>query len=82
METNKLNNNVAALLNELATYIRQNAPVKFGELCVKMHVAPSTMYGYIRLLKDMCSDISYSRGIFYVEREPDIAASKEVPVET
>jgi len=81
METNKLNNNVAAMLNELAVYIRKNTPVKFGELCVKMHIAPSTMYGYIRLLKDMCTDISYSRGVFYAEMHHRMPDGKEVPVE-
>lgn len=79
METNKINNNVAALLNELTSFIRKNSPVKFGEACVKMHIAPSTMYGYIRLLKDMCTDISYSRGVFYVEKHLAEPETKEVP---
>jgi len=81
METNKINNNVAALVNELAAYIRKNGPVKFGELCVKMHIAPSTMYGYIRLLKDMCMDITYSHGVFDCERHHRMPDGKLVPAE-
>jgi len=81
METNKINNNIAALLNELADYIRRNTPVRFGQLCLKMHVAPSTMYGYVRLLLDMYTDITYSRGVFYAPMHHRMPDGKEVPPE-
>lgn len=65
-----------ATINELAGFIRSNAPVSFGVLCTKKHIAPSTLYGYIKIMLDVCTDITYQRGVFYVivekhHRQPD-----------
>jgi len=69
METRQTRNAVAASVNELADYIRKNAPIKFGEVAMKMHVAPSTLQGWKRILLDTCLDIKFSHGVFTVERE-------------
>jgi len=69
METRQTRNAVAASINELSTYIRKEGPVKFGQVCVKMHIAPSTLYGWKKILLDMCPDIKYSHGLFTVERK-------------
>lgn len=66
METRKTQNRIAATVNELAEFIRENAPVKFGKLCLAMKIAPSTLYGYIGILLDTHQDIKYSHRTFTV----------------
>jgi len=58
-----------ATVSELASYIRANAPVKFGEVCTKKHIAPSTLYGYSKIMLDVCNDITYENGVFHVKKE-------------
>jgi len=70
-----------ASVNELATYIRKKAPVKFGKVCVDMHLAPSTLYGYTKILLDMCQDIRYENGVFTVEKHHRMPDGKLVPME-
>lgn len=79
METRETRNAVAASVNELATYIRKEGPVTFGQLCMKMHVAPSTLYGWKKILLDMCPDIRYSHGKFDVERHHRMPDGALVP---
>jgi hypothetical protein len=67
METRKTRNAVGASINELAQFIRENKAVTFGELCLKMHISPSTLYGWKRILIDTCPDIHYSHGKFTAE---------------
>lgn len=69
METRKTQNAIAASVNELATFIRENAPIKFGAVCLKKHIAPSTLYGYVKILLDVCDDIHYDHGVFTVNGE-------------
>jgi len=58
-----------ATVMELASFIRKHEPVRFGVVCTKKHIAPSTLYGYIKIMLDVCLDIKYENGVFYVERE-------------
>lgn len=81
METRKTRNRIMATVNELADFIRKNAPIKFGVVCAKKHIAPSTLYNYTRILLDMCSDIRYEGGTFYVEKHHRMPDGKLVPVE-
>lgn len=81
METRKTQNRIMATINELAKFIRKNTPVKFGELAVEMHIAPSTLYGYIKILLDKTDDITYERGVFRVERHHRMPDGKLVPLE-
>lgn len=69
MQSRQTRNAIAASITELATYIRKEGPVNFGQVCVKMHIAPSTLYGWKKILLDMCPDIKYSHGVFKVERK-------------
>ena len=69
METRETRNAVAASINELAAFIRKEAPVSFGQVALKMHVAPSTLQGWKRVLLDTCEDIKYSHGTFIVTRK-------------
>jgi len=76
MQTRSTQNAIAASVNELAQFIRENSPIKFGEVCLRKHVAPSTLYGWKKILLDVCPDIHYSHGTFYLERHHDIASGK------
>jgi hypothetical protein len=53
-----------ATVNELAIFIRENAPVKFGQVAAQKKIAPSTLYGYIRIMLDICDDIEFEHGVF------------------
>jgi len=53
-----------ARLNKMAEIIRERRIVAFGEFCANLQIAPSTMYGYIRALKNMYVDIAYEKGFF------------------
>lgn len=82
METRKTQNAIGATVNELAEYIRANAPIRFGEICLKKKIAPSTLHGYVRVLLDVTKDIHYSHGLFTVigvttPRESEPARVKE-----
>jgi hypothetical protein len=69
METRPTQNAIGASINELASFIRENAPIKFGTVCLKKHIAPSTLYGWKKLLLDVCTDIKYDHGVFKVEKK-------------
>lgn len=71
-----------ATINELAGFIRSNAPVRFGVICTKKHIAPSTLYGYIKILLDVCTDITYENGVFNVIVEKHHRMPNGLPVET
>jgi hypothetical protein len=66
MQSRKTQNNVMATINELAELIRKDAPIEFGLVCAKKHIAPSTLYNYIRVLLPLCKDIKYINGVFEV----------------
>jgi hypothetical protein len=81
METRKTQNAIQATVNELASFIRKNAPVKFGKVASNMHIAPSTLYGYTKIVLDMCSDITYSHGTFDIVKHHRMSNGKLVRVE-
>jgi len=81
MNTRETRNRIMASVNELAAFIRENAPVSFGEVCVKKHIAPSTLYNYMRILKDMVRDIKYENGIFYVTQNGEVTVPTAARVE-
>lgn len=81
METRPTQNSIAATINELATFIRKNAPISFGQMCLQKHIAPSTLYGWKHVLLDVCPDIICKHGIFDVERHHDIPTGRLVRVE-
>lgn len=66
-------------MNELASFIRANAPVKFGKVASGLHIAPSTLYGYTKIVLDLCNDITYSHGTFDVNRLHRMPNGKMVP---
>ena len=57
-------NNIATRLNQMARIIREKKAVPFGELCLHLNLAPSTVYQYARLLKNVYLDIKFEDGIF------------------
>lgn len=69
MKSRKTQNSVMATANELSQFIRNNAPVKFGKVASSLHIAPSTLYGYTKVMLDMCNDITYAHGVFDVKKE-------------
>lgn len=58
-----------ATVMELASFIRKHKPVRFGVVCTEKHIAPSTLYGYIKIMLDVCTDIHYENGVFHVKRD-------------
>ena len=66
MQSRLTRNNVMATANELAEFIRKNAPVKFGQVCIKKQIAPSTLYNYMKILLSVYEDIHYANGEFIV----------------
>lgn len=82
METRKTRNAVGASINELAGYIREKGEVSFGQVCLKMHIGPSTLYGWKRILLDTCPDIEFSHGKFHTERHHRMPDGALVPVRT
>jgi hypothetical protein len=75
METRKTQNAIGATVNELAAFIRENAPIKFGEVCLKKKIAPSTLHGYVRVMLDVCEDIHFSHGLFTLNNKQARAGS-------
>jgi hypothetical protein len=69
MQTRKTQNSIVATVNELATFIRANAPIKFGKVAIAKKVAPSTLYGYVKIMLDLCEDIQFEHGVFSVTVE-------------
>ena len=59
-----MKSNVVARLNKIAEIIREKKAVPFGEPCVQIGIAPSTMYGYIRVMKNLFLDIKFQDGLF------------------
>ncbi len=49
-------------VNEMAKLIRKEKMLSYGEFCRLFHMAPSTGYGYIRLLTMNFHDIEYFEG--------------------
>lgn len=81
MKTRKTQNAIMATVNELSTFIRANAPVKFGKVASSLHIAPSTLYGYSKIMVDMCNDITYSHGTFDIVKHHRMSNGKLVRVE-
>lgn len=76
-------NKVMAKLTEIVETIRKHKRIRYGKLLVEMHLAPSTLYGYVRAIKDLFPDVRYEHGEFYVveERHRRMPDAKEVRVE-
>lgn len=51
-------------LNQMAKIIREKKAVSFGELCLIMDMAPSTLYNYARMLRNVFLDIKFEGGVF------------------
>jgi len=56
--------NVMSRLNQMARIIREKKAVPMGELCMQMNLAPSTIYQYTRLMKNVYLDIKFENGVF------------------
>jgi len=50
----------------MAGIIRDKKAVPMGELCLEMNLAPSTIYQYARLMKNVYLDIKFENGMFSV----------------
>jgi len=81
METRRTQNRIMATVNELADFIRKNAPIRFGVVAAKKKIAPSTLYGYVKIMLDNCGDIRYEHGVFTIELHHRMPNGKEVPLE-
>ena len=57
---------VMARLNRIAQIVREKKAVPIGELCLQMNMAPSTMYQYARIMRNVFLDIKLENGIFQV----------------
>lgn len=55
---------VRVRLNQMAKIIREKRAVPFGELCLIMDLAPSTVYNYARMLRNVFLDIKFEDGVF------------------
>jgi hypothetical protein len=82
METRPTRNDIMASVTELADYIRKKGSVKFGRVCVDMHIAPSTLHGWKKVLLDTHEDIKYNHGVFMVERHHRIPDGKLISPQT
>jgi len=51
-------------LNQMARIVREKRAVTMAELCMTMDLAPSTLYNYARLMKDIFLDIKFENGVF------------------
>jgi len=69
MQSRKHENRIMAKYTEVADIIRKHGSIKFGELSVEAHLAPSTLHEYWRAMRDIFDDLSYSGGVFYAEEE-------------
>jgi len=58
--------NVMARLNQMVRIIREKKAVPMGELCMQMNLAPSTVYQYARLMRNVFFDIKFENGMFTV----------------
>jgi len=81
MSSKRTPNTIMEKTNHLIAYVRKHAPVKFGKVCVDMHMAPSTLFNYIRIMTDVCDDITYEGGKFFVELHHRMPNGKLVPSE-
>jgi len=62
----KWSNFVMAKVNKLANIIREAKVIKFGDLCVKGHIAPSTLYSYKKIIEARFKDIVFDGEAFRV----------------
>ena len=53
-------------LNQMAKIIREKKAVPMGELCMQLNLAPSTIYQYAGLMRNVFFDIKFEDGTFYV----------------
>jgi predicted DNA-binding transcriptional regulator YafY len=56
--------NIMSRLNQMARIIREKKAVPMGELCMQMNLAPSTIYQYARLMKNVFLDITFENSVF------------------
>jgi hypothetical protein len=48
----------------MARIIREKRAVPIGELCMQLNLAPSTVYQYARLMRNVYFDIKFENGVF------------------
>ena len=65
-------NSIAVRLNRMARIIREKKAVPFGEMCLHLDLAPSTVYQYARLMKNVYLDIRFEDGLFYTIQDQKI----------
>lgn len=75
-------NEIMATVNDLAALVRSRGTISFGEVLALRHLAPSTLYGYVRALTAMCKDIKYKNGVFVVEEACFSPAPEPARLET
>ena len=79
-----MRSNVVARLNKIAEIIREKKAVPFGELCVQIGIAPSTMYGYIRVMKNLFLDIKFEDGLFTAignQKVEELSSQRRLPAQ-
>ena len=65
-------NSIAVRLNRMARIIREKKAVPFGEMCLQLDLAPSTVYQYARIMKNVYLDIRFEDGLFYTIQDQKI----------
>jgi len=65
-------NTTAVRLNRMVAWIRREKAVPFGEMCLRLDLAPSTVYQYARTLKNVYLDIKFENGLFYTVQDEKI----------
>jgi len=81
MRAGLMKTNVMARLNQMARLIREKKAVPIGELCLQMNLAPSTVYQYARLMKNVFLDIKFENGVFQVtwnERLEEVSSQRKL----
>lgn len=59
-----------AIANHVAELVRKNGELTLGEICMNFGVAVSTAYNYMRLVKELFSDIEYKDGkLIHIQQE-------------
>lgn len=69
MENTKFGNRIMAKYTEIADIIREHGKISFGRLTVLCHIAPSTLHGYWKAMRDLFPDLKYEGGVFMSTKE-------------
>jgi len=57
-------NKILAKCNAIARLVRDKKEVTFAQVCLAIHIAPSTLYAYIPILLESFQDIVYEDRVF------------------